>query len=281
MPFPLVRLPGITSAAGCDFYGDWVSRDQQQTQAVVDAIAAVLGDAVVGTYLYGSAALGGLQSDSDIDLLVVARRTLEHPERVALLSALLDLSGRRARRTPGRPVEVTVVVSGSLRPWSYPPQEDFLYGEWLRAEYEAGAVPGPRPNPDVAVLVTLAQQSSVALQGPPAGQVLPPVPAADLIAASTAGVPELLDDVESDTRNVLLTLARVWLTVATGAIRSKDEAASWAITRLPAEHRPPLVLARDAYLGHAAKEDWQEHRLQLVPLCAFITQQIAMEADDR
>jgi predicted nucleotidyltransferase len=258
-----------------------VGRDEQQTQAVADAVAAVLGDAVVGVYLYGSAVLGGLRPDSDIDLLVVARRTLEHAERLALLSALLDLSGRRARRVPGRPVELTVVVEGSLRPWSYPAQEDFQYGEWLRDAYETGAVPAPRANPDLAVLITLASQGHVVLQGPSASHLLPVVPAADLVTASTAGVPDLLDEVESDTRNVLLTLARVWLTVATGAVRPKDEAARWAIPRLPATHRPPLVLARDAYLGQAANEDWQEQWSRLVPLCAFITQRIAGEADAR
>ena len=39
------------------------------------------------------------------------------------------------------------------------------------------------------------------------------------------GVPSLMADLADDTRNVLLTLARIWTTVATGEIRSKDEAA--------------------------------------------------------
>jgi streptomycin 3"-adenylyltransferase len=71
-------------------------------------------------------------------------------------------------------------------------------------------------------------------------------------------VPDLLDDLESDTRNVLLTLARVWTTLATGGIRSKDAAADWALTHLPDQHRPVLERARDGYLGRA-EERWGEH----------------------
>ncbi len=75
--------------------------------------------------------------------------------------------------------------------------------------------------------------------------------------AGTAGIPGLLDDLEGDTRNVLLTLARVWTTLATGRIRSKDAAADWALARLPDEHRPVLAHARQLYLDRRySEESW-------------------------
>ena len=67
----------------------------------------------------------------------------------------------------------------------------------------------------------------------------------------------LLDDLEPDTRNVLLTLARIWCTLATGEIRAKDAAAAWALERLPEEHRPALAHARACYLG-AEDDRWEE-----------------------
>ena len=48
---------------------------------------------VLGVYLYGSATTGGLRHDSDIDLLVVTRRSLTGGERAALVSVLLTHSG--------------------------------------------------------------------------------------------------------------------------------------------------------------------------------------------
>lgn len=126
---------------------------------------------------------------------------------------------------------------------------EFLYGEWLRDEYERGTLPGPEPMPDLAPLLTMVLLADAPLHGPPPADLLAPVPPADLRRAITAGVPELLAELDTDTRNVLLTLARIWTTLATGTIRSKDAAADWALARLPAEHRPALEHGGAVYLG--------------------------------
>jgi streptomycin 3"-adenylyltransferase len=64
-----------------------------------------------------------------------------------------------------------------------------------------------------------------------------------------AGVPDLLADLEWDTRNVLLTLARIWTTLATGVICSKDAAADWVLPHLAVKDRSVLARARAMYLG--------------------------------
>ncbi|CAM5388180.1 aminoglycoside adenylyltransferase family protein [Streptomyces griseomycini] len=227
-----------------------------RTQEIVGLVGGVLGPDVIGTYLHGSSVLGGLRPASDVDVLVVSRRRMDEQGRRALLRGLLGISGSRNK---ARPVELTVVVQSEVRPWRYPPTGDFLYGEWLRTEYEAGKVPRPEPMPDLALLVTMALAGDHPLTGPRPAQVLDPVPHADLVRASVAGVPGLLDDLDGDTRNVLLTLARVWSTLATGRIRSKDAAADWALTRLPPEHRPVLEHARRLYLDRRyCEESWSE-----------------------
>jgi streptomycin 3"-adenylyltransferase len=48
---------------------------------------------------------------------------------------------------------------------------------------------------------------------------------------------------------VLLTLARIWTTLATGQIAPKDAAADWAIERLEPVERLALQQARDTYLA--------------------------------
>jgi streptomycin 3"-adenylyltransferase len=85
--------------------------------------------------------------------------------------------------------------------------------------------------------------------GPPPAEVVEPVPPDDLVRAVVAGVPGLLGDLEDDTRNVLLTLARILVTVETGAIVAKDEAAERVLPRLGARQRAVLERARDAYHG--------------------------------
>ncbi|MER6473878.1 aminoglycoside adenylyltransferase family protein [Streptomyces collinus] len=227
-----------------------------QVQKIMGLVDAVLGAEVVGTYLHGSAVFGGLRPASDVDVLVVSRRPMDEQKRRALLSGLLQISGSRNR---ARPVALTVVVRYGVRPWRYPPTCDFLYGEWLRTEYEAGKVPQPEPMPDLALLISMALSGDHPLTGPRPAQVLDPVPQADLVRASLAGVPGLLDGLDSDTRNVLLTFARIWTTLATGQIKSKDAAADWALARLPPEHRPALEHARQLYLDCPySEESWSD-----------------------
>lgn len=101
---------------------------------------------VAALYLYGSAVAGGLRQDSDIDLLLVTRRSLHHDEREGLVDFLLNFSGRRAIRAPGRPMELTSLVLEDVVPWTYPPVCDFLYGEWLRDDFVEGRVPERHVN---------------------------------------------------------------------------------------------------------------------------------------
>ncbi|MCW3842509.1 aminoglycoside adenylyltransferase family protein [Micromonospora yasonensis] len=228
-----------------------------QLQDVLLLVDAVLGAAVLGAYLHGSGVLGGLRPASDVDVFVVSRRRTTAAQRRALVEGLFEISGRRAFRGPARPVELTVVAHPDVQPWRYPPRGEFLYGEWLRDEYAAGGAPEPEETPDLAPLVTMVRRGNTPLAGPPPAELLDPVSAADLARAIVAGIPGLLANLDDDTRNVLLTFARIWTTLATGDIVPKDAAADWALAQLPPEHRPVLAHARAIYLGQA-EERWSD-----------------------
>jgi streptomycin 3"-adenylyltransferase len=223
---------------------------------IVQLVDGAVGAKAIGTYLHGSAVHGGLKPASDVDILVVTRHSLDDRERRTLVDGLLRISG------PGmgaRPVELTVVVHSEVRPWRYPATADFLYGDWLRDEIESGGLPRPAPMPDLAIMIHLVLAADHALHGPPAAELLDPVPTADVVRGSLAGIPDLLQDLPSDTRNVVLTLARVWTTLATGEIRSKDAAAEWALSQLAPEHRPVLAHAKQLYLTRRyTEETWTD-----------------------
>ncbi len=247
-----------------------MSQDDDAVRVVRD----VLGTDVVGAYLYGSAVQGGLRPHSDVDVLVVLRRRTTAQERRTLVDGLLKVSGVYPRRGQARPVELTLVVESDVRPWRYPPRCEFQYGEWLRDEFEGGAAPSPATDSDLALLITMVLQSNAVLTGPPPGEVLDPVPWRDVVHALTAGVPGLLDEVDTDTRNVVLTLARIWATLVTGDLSTKELAADWALGRLPAEHRPVLERARAIYVGERA-EFWAD----LQPAVQSYADHVAGEID--
>jgi predicted nucleotidyltransferase len=214
---------------------------EDQIEQVVALVRGVLGAELVGVYLFGSAVLGGLKPTSDLDFLVVSRLPTTPDERRHLVERLLFLSLRP------RYLEVTIVVESEIRPWRYPPQMDFQYGDWLRPQLERGEIPPPAPNPDLTALITMTLLADRPLVGPPAAEVFDPVPHEDLLRAGVDELEHILAELDSDTRNMLLTLARIWSTAKTGELRSKDAAADWALSHLPRQHRPVLERARDGY----------------------------------
>ncbi|WP_340682446.1 aminoglycoside adenylyltransferase domain-containing protein [Amycolatopsis coloradensis] len=211
---------------------------------------------VLGLYLYGSAAAGGLKPDSDVDLLLLTRRSLGESERAALVSLLSRLSGWRghADRFPDaadrRPIELTGIVVGGK-----PSHRDFQYGEWLREDLVRGRLPWPVEDPDVVILVATAHAAHRVLRGPALADLLDPVPRELLRDAALGVIPGLLSEIEGDERNVLLTLARIVVTVETGGIVSKDAAAAAIAPTLDGDGRALLQRARAGYLG-AASDDW-------------------------
>jgi predicted nucleotidyltransferase len=255
--------------------------DKQQLTRVVSLVRDLFGPDAVAAYLFGSAVLGGLRSESDLDVLAVSRRRTLHKEKQRLVDRLLAISGRLAPSGPWRRVELTIVVEGEVIPWRYPPTFDFQYGDWLRNKFESGSVePWPtKVMPDLALLITMVILASTPLLGPPPGQMFDPVPPGDLTRAMLAGIDPLRGHLQSDTRNVLLTFARMWSTLATGVIRSKDEAADWVLARLPEEHRPVLARARALYLGQQP-EGWDDLRDRLEPHVEYVVAEIRRLAGD-
>jgi streptomycin 3"-adenylyltransferase len=257
---------------------------ESQISEVLSLVDEVLGADVVGAYLHGSAVLAGLRPRSDIDILLVSRRPTTREEKRHLVGRLLSISsverfhtGSHARSpTMRRPIELTIVVQAQVRPWRYPPSFDLQYGDWLRSEFERGNVePWPTTtNPDLASLITMVLLANRPLLGPPAAEVLDPVPRADYLRAIVGDIDRYVaDDLEWDTRNVILTLARIWSTVATDRIRAKDAAAAWALAHLPSEHQPVLARARAGYLGEE-DERWDDIKPAIGPCTAYMIGEI-------
>jgi predicted nucleotidyltransferase len=253
-----------------------------QAQRVVMLIREVLADAVIGVYLHGSAAVGGLHPTSDLDLLAVAHRPTTPAEKRTLIERLLPVSGRGDPTGHSRSVELTIVVQRDVRPWHYPPSLDFQYGDWWRRQFERGDLtPWESPNPDLTLQLEMALQADHPLFGPPPAEVLDPIPPGEVRRAMLDGIPALLSDLDGDERNVVLTFARIWMSLATGMIRSKDAAADWALPLLPPEHRAVLAHARAIYLGEAA-EEWGDLLPQVRPHVDHVIDEIrGREPEDR
>lgn len=236
-------------------------------------IEELLDSILVGVYLYGSAVMGGLRINSDVDILVVTNHSLSERTRRDLTDRLMLISGKIGNTNAMRPLEVTVINQKDVVPWHFPPKYEFMYGEWLREQFEKGEISQLTYDPDLAILLAQVRKNSINLSGPKATEVLEPVPMTDIRRAIKESLPRVIADIRGDERNVILTLARMLLTASTGEISSKDLAAEWAIPQLPNEHAALLDLARKAYRGEY-DDEWEGMEIEMASLVNYMKKSI-------
>jgi len=250
---------------------------EKQINECINLLKDTLGKDLLGAYLYGSAIVGGLQKYSDIDLFVISERETTYEEKTKLADNLLKISGIYMKSSK-LPIEMTIVKKSEINPWRYPPKFDFQYGDWLRKEFESSNVePWPtKKMPDLAILITQVLLASKTLVGVNPNELLCKVPYKDFMMATIDALPNLMLELDKDTRNVLLTFARIWCVVKTDAIYSKPAAADWAIDHLPENYCVVMERAKTICKGEA-KEYWKDIQGFIKPCANFIMNQINNE----
>jgi hypothetical protein len=251
------------------------SRDTPaQAAGFVALCQELLGSDTVGVYLHGSYVAQGFQPQSDLDLLLVADKPISDSILAQFLERLLNLSARHPTGGSNpRCLDILAVTTHELAAPAYPGHCQFLYGEWLRQGFEAGGALSPFADPVVTLLLAQAWQEAEPVFGPPFQTLARPLPPEHLPWALRDSLPALLADLRGDERNVLLTLARMWRTVAEGDFVSKDAAADWVAARLPAEHATVMLDAGRAYRGEIT-DDWALRQPEAEATAAYLRDQL-------
>lgn len=255
-----------------------MTENNEQVRAALAALRNFLEDRLLAVYLHGSAVSGGLRPQSDFDLLAVVERGLTGLQRDGLLASLLQLSGRHPAASGGpRCLEVIVFRRAELAGNLAPARAEFIYGEWLRDGFEAGEKPVPTLSPEFTLLLAQARREALSLFGPGADELLPAVPLTEIHRAMRELLPALLEGLQGDERNVLLTLARMWHTANTGQFVTKDAAAAWASLRIHGRDAATLDYARKAYLGEITG-DWRGRAGAAQRLAKLLGEHVAFAA---
>jgi hypothetical protein len=202
---------------------------------VLEGQRRVLGDALVGSYLFGSAATGSFEPGiSDVDTVAVLR---SNPTD-AQLGALAGLHRAIVEEMPQRDdrVETVYLTLTALR------------------RFRSGTFPAARVSPgepfhaievDPSWLIDWYQLRSVgiALAGPPPSSVAPEISHEEYVEAvrrHLLGWSSWADiDSAGGQSYAILTACRAFRTVRTGEHVSKREAAAWASDQLPED--APLI----------------------------------------
>ncbi len=243
---------------------------EQQLKESLELLKIIFGPDLLGVYLFGSSLVGGLQKYSDIDLFVVTNRVTTAEEKTKLIANLLHISGIYMKSSK-LPIEMTIVERAMINPWRYPPHFDFQYGDWLRQSFEKGIIEPwlTYEMPDLALIVTQVLLKHQTLWGLEPAQLLAHVPYHDFMKAMLHDLNRLGSDLGTDTRNVLLTYARIWSTLATNEIRSKPAAADWVVNHLPKEYQPVMKRAKAICIG-IESEYWDDIEALIKPCADFM-----------
>ena len=233
-----------------------------QVAAASSLIERHLGADLVAIHLFGSAVDGGLQPHSDVDLLATVTQPPDEAVLRTLATELLAISAPPGASPRLRALEVTVLALPHIAPWRHPARRELQFGEWLRADLEAGVVEPPLLDHDLAILLTKVRGHSIPVVGPQADQLLEAVPREDLRRAllDTVAQWNTPQDWAGDEKHIILALARIWYTSVSGDIASKELAATWLLERIEPPYRAVLSKARAIYLGLEEDDLAQQHK---------------------
>lgn len=246
--------------------------EQNQIKKVISLIETLFKNKILGIYLYGSATLGGLKPNSDIDILIILTQEIEEDEREILTEQLLNISGHIGCKDK-RPLEVTVLNKKDIISWKFPLRCEYMYGEWLREEMEMKKFPQAFYDPDIIILLWQARKSNIILKGDSIEEFVSDIAFSEIKNSIQKSLPNLISNFEGDERNTLLTLSRMWFTLATKEITSKDRAAEWVLSRIPDEFKIFIKMAKEAYLGKISDE-WESIKKEVFILVNFMEQHI-------
>jgi streptomycin 3"-adenylyltransferase len=218
--------------------------------AVTAGLTSVVGPALVGVYLHGSAALGGWSAErSDVDLLGVVARPLERRAKREI-SARLNHPSLTCPAPAG--LELSLVTAAVA---ADPPR---------RPPFELHVTTGPSPqlhlggpaatDPDLLLAFAVCRRAGVAVAGPGPVEVFAEPPRMWLLERAAA---ELRWAVRHGTFAYrVLTACRAWRYLEDDVLGSKVESGHWARFRLGDDDTPPGAVALvdaavAAQLGHA------------------------------
>ena len=216
-------MPGRASSADFPFVEGILER-------IVAGLKAILGERLLGIYVYGSLVDGGFDADvSDIDLVVTLRDELDG----ALFEALDGLHESIVAANPAwhDRLELVYISAAGLR------------GFRERKSRIAVISPGEPfhiidAGEDWLISWYALRVSGLALHGPAIATLLDPIPLRDYLEGlrdHVAVYPQLAAATASKSflSYIVLTVARALYTVTQGCATSKLKAAGWAMQSFP------------------------------------------------
>lgn len=234
--------------------------DRDIRQYLIRAAATIgdaLPDGLFALYVHGSLAAGTFRRErSGIDLLAVVSRRLVPSERAQLARNLVLLSDARPVAAD---IDVAVVREGDVRSYVHPMPIEVRYRADLHELIRRGRIDYERNSHDVTLAgdILSTRERGVVLVGPPAERVFGPVPWHAYIAGLHEEFLSTGRELTQRPLTAILAACRVLYGTSEREMHRlpKDQAAAWALERIPDEFRSVVNDALQLYRGTKTAED--------------------------
>ena len=237
-------------------------------QAIQQTTTAILKTNLVGIYLHGSYVLGSYNEQvSDLDYLIVVRRSLTLAEKRQLMTATITQLWPLA---PHKGLEFHVLLLSATQHFVHPCPFDFHFSKYHYEDYQRTPLAYLKAmhgtDPDLAAHLTILQAAGQVLLGPAITTVFGPVPATaywDSIKSDIANAETAIVQLPMYT---VLNLCRVRAYQQDQLIISKQAGGECGLQQLPTQWHP---LIRQALAAYAGQQDEQVIRWSRPNLVAF------------
>ena len=191
---------------------------------LVARLRAVLGHALVGVYVSGSAALGDyVPGKSDLDRFAVVERALDRATKDAVVAA----TRHEALPCPARGLELVVYTRAAAR-LARGVDFELNLNSGRAMPFHATFDPADEPAHWFVLDRAIVGERGWALTGPPPREVFAAVPRAVALAALRESLAWHAENPEEAGENAVLNAARALRFAERGDWVSKAEAAAWA-----------------------------------------------------
>ena len=218
----------------------------------------ILGDNLVGVYLHGSAAMGCYHPEkSDLDFIVVVKHEMSKESK----RAFMDMVVAQHAQTPGKGIEMSVVLQKDCRPFAYATPFELHFSErhlkWYQEDPEDYVQKMIGADKDLAAHFTVIRARGRCLCGLPIDEVFGGVPEQDYLDALWYDIGDAPEEIAENTMYLTLNLARVLAYLKEKKVLSKQEGGEWGLRNLPKEYHGLLREALREYQGAAPVYDME------------------------
>jgi predicted nucleotidyltransferase len=216
--------------------------------ALTEGVRGILGDQLVGVYLFGSSTSRAFDRESDVDVVVVTNRRIPDDVFVSLQAMHARIAAIDSRYATQ--LEVSYIPRRAIR--RYDPT-DVLHPRLARGKNEMLHMMSH--GSDWVAQRYLIRERGVALLGPPPSTLIDPVSGDDLRTAMRELLRTWLEPMIGDPPHVrtrgyqsfiVLAVCRILYTVEKGDVLSKSAAATWGVATLDVRWTP---LIQGAWIG--------------------------------